>query len=149
MAQLTNDKKSPRVDMTPMVDLGFLLITFFILTCAFMKPKTIKMLVPAGGGETTVLLKCSKSLTLYLTKTDHVRHFTCPESGVVDSFSFSNTALRQLILKRQKEVIEKWGKDEKLIVVLQVDPKAAYQRLIDAIDAVQITQAEFVLDRVE
>src|SRR4028119_1951840 len=57
---------SLKVDMTPMVDLGFLLITFFIFTTSMAEPNITKLIMPANGEPAPV--KESKTITVLLDK---------------------------------------------------------------------------------
>src|SRR5215813_8072224 len=68
--------QTPKIDMTPMVDLGFLLITFFIFTAEITKPKAMKLYMPHDGPPTataesrtmTVLLGNNNKLFYYFGK---------------------------------------------------------------------------------
>jgi biopolymer transport protein ExbD len=144
MANFSTNSKAPQVDMTPMVDLGFLLITFFMLATSFSKGKIIEMISPASTTLTNDM-KCSKSLTLLLDEKDQVRFYTCPESGQADSIDFSNKGLRQVILNRQNEVATQWGDKKQLFVLLKATPNASYKNLVDAIDEMKITQTQFTI----
>src|ERR1700683_3941308 len=53
---------STKVDLTPMVDLGFLLITFFIITTTLALPRTMPLVTPASGDSTNI----SKAVVLTL-----------------------------------------------------------------------------------
>ncbi len=144
----TKGKNAPSVDMTPMVDLGFLLITFFMLATTFSKPKMIKMISPADT-PVTIDVKCSRTLTILLCENDKLKYYVCPESGVADSIDFSSKGLRDIILKRQKEVTLQWGSTENFVVLIKSAPNSKYNRLVDAIDEMRISGATFTLAALE
>ena len=70
-------RKDARVDMTPMVDLGFLLITFFIFTTTISSPKAFKLNVPddSAKDEEQTQAKASGAFTVMLSKDNHVYYY--------------------------------------------------------------------------
>src|ERR1700728_3165789 len=68
-------KLSTRIDMTPMVDLGFLLLTFFMLTTTFSQPKVIELTPPVKDKQNPERIQDTLSLTLILGKTDTVYYY--------------------------------------------------------------------------
>lgn len=68
-------KQSTKVDMTPMVDLAFLLLTFFVLTSTFSKPKTMEISFPAPIDKTTEAPEVKNGLSLILTKDNRIFYY--------------------------------------------------------------------------
>ncbi|MFN7313343.1 MAG: ExbD/TolR family protein [Bacteroidota bacterium] len=102
-------KLSTRVDFTPMVDLGFLLITFFMLTTSMNKPQTMEINMPDKDvkdktEETKV--KASQAITILLAKEDKiVYYFIDPvtgEPGTPQITNFSAGGVRATLLKENK-----------------------------------------------
>ena len=68
-------KSSTHIDMTPMVDLAFLLLTFFILTTTFSKPKVMDITMPVKDPikeEERTKVPASQTMSILLTKDDKI-----------------------------------------------------------------------------
>jgi biopolymer transport protein ExbD len=110
-------KQSTRVDMTPMVDLAFLLLTFFVLTSTFSKPKSMELSLPAEpppGSPPPPEVK--NGVTFLLTKDDRIFYyagqFYAPgnEKGMppteLKETNFSPEGLHTLLLEQNKWAVE-------------------------------------------
>ena len=68
-------KKLIRVDMTPMVDLGFLLITFFMLATSFSKPNVMDLSLPAGENLPRNVIHFKNQITFLIGKNDRIFYY--------------------------------------------------------------------------
>src|SRR5690349_24880490 len=102
-------KLSTRVDMTPMVDLGFLLITFFIFTATMKSPTTMDLNMPKESDEKDeTKIKQSGALTIMLGKDDHVYYYEGELTQENASSTFKSSTfkdIRKVIIDKKKEVI--------------------------------------------
>lgn len=135
-------KSSTRVDLTAMVDLGFLLITFFMLASAFQKPKAMEVNKPMPEGEfDPIEIRESRTLTLVAGKGDKIYCYigADDESDLkIDSLTFSRQELRKRIIQRQQEVKAQWGHQDELYVSLKFFPKSKYRNMVDLLDEMKI-----------
>jgi biopolymer transport protein ExbD len=98
-------KMSTRVDFTPMVDLGFLLITFFMLTTSMNKPKTMEINMPIKDvpKEDIQKVKASQAITVLLTEGDKiVYYFISEKTGEPETpqiTDFSKGGIRATLLR--------------------------------------------------
>ncbi len=140
-------KASTRVDLTAMVDLGFLLITFFMLATTMSKPKAMQVNKPAklDKEEITKLpeIPQSKTLSLVLGKNDRLYAYSGADIGTnyqIDSMSFSRSGLREIVRKRQNEVAQKWEDPQQLFVMIKPSAGSNYRNLVDVLDEMAICQ---------
>lgn len=107
-------KLSTRVDFTPMCDLGFLLVTFFMLSTSMNKPQTMELSMPSKdkvAEEEQTKVKASTAVTILLGKEDKVFYYfgtgteeTDPE---VKLTSFAADGVRAVLLQRNQDVVIK------------------------------------------
>lgn len=111
-------KKLPtRIDMTPMVDLGFLLLTFFMLATTFSKPKVIELTPPAKTKDTSQLRKVNDSLALTIILSGHNKVYyyngelnngqkiLTADSNNMKLTTFGDEGIRKVILQRNYFVL--------------------------------------------
>lgn len=119
-------KLSTRVDMTPMVDLGFLLITFFVFTATMSSPKTMDLNVPKDTEDekNKTEVKQSGVLTILLGKGNQVYYYEgqLEVSEGKNNFKTSNFKdIRKVIIDKKKDVISRFNP-------ATVDPKTCEER---------------------
>jgi biopolymer transport protein ExbD len=109
-------KQSTRIDMTPMVDLAFLLLTFFVLTATFSKPKSMELTFPAPPPPDQKPEEVKKGITFLLSKDNRIFYYegqfraADDEKGKKTELSELNfsqdtqESLRKYLLEKNKEM---------------------------------------------
>ena len=126
-------KRSTRVDLTPMVDLGFLLITFFIFTTAMSKPTGLKIILPKSVPDNKkIKTPESGALTLLLTGEGRIYYY----EGADPSFMHraDETEIRGIILNKKKTTDQ-----DKFMVIIKPGRDSDFHTLIKILDEMAIS----------
>ena len=134
-------KLSTRVDLTPMVDLGFLLITFFVFTTTMSKPTAMKMNEPKDDAQDPMKVKESAVMTILLGKADQVYYYN--GSLTIDNATkiFKSTNfkdIRQVILDKRNAVPDGDKPKSDLMFIIKADKESKFKNAIDILDEMQI-----------
>ena len=106
-------KQSTRIDMTPMVDLAFLLLTFFVLTATFSKPKSMELTFPAPPPPDQKPDEVKNGITFLLSKDDRIFYYEGQyraadddkgKKTTLEELNFSKESLRKYILEKNKDM---------------------------------------------
>jgi biopolymer transport protein ExbD len=103
-------KHGTHIDMTPMVDLACLLLTFFMLTTAFSKPKVMEIVLPnkPKEGEKPPEIDKKRALNIILIEGDKVLWYTGiadpKEMPTLNETDFSKDGIRRVLLKKNKDL---------------------------------------------
>jgi biopolymer transport protein ExbD len=116
---------SVRIDMTPMVDVVMLLITFFMLTTVFARPQTMEINMPPD--DTAVEVAESNLLTLRVSKTEQVFW----NLGVEPPQPVESGKLRPLL-------VAKLAANPNLITLVKVDRESSYRSMVDIMDELNL-----------
>ena len=128
-------KLSTVVDMTPMVDLGFLLITFFIFTSTMAQPTAMNLFMPkdVDKPEDQNKVKESGAFTIMLGKQDVVYYYEGLDPTKLQTATFK-TIRDEIIRKRQST------NPEDLVVIIKPTEHATYKNTVDMLDEMTINE---------
>lgn len=127
-------KQSTRVDLTPMVDLGFLLITFFVFTTTMSQATAMNMNEPKDDPNNQLKVKNSGVMTLLLGKSDKVYYYMGELTDPTNQFKSSNFKdIRQVILDKKKAT-----PIGDLMYIIKSEKLATFKNAIDILDEMSI-----------
>jgi biopolymer transport protein ExbD len=133
-------KMSTRVDMTPMVDLGFLLITFFMLTTTFSKPQTMEINLPVKPkGEVTEeqenALKASKAFNIVVDGENRLFWYLGLPHEPLEPLTETNYTADGI----RKVLLEKNSTIQDMVVLIKATDAAVYKNVVDILDEMNIS----------
>lgn len=129
-------KLSTRVDLTPMVDLGFLLITFFVFTTTMSQSTAMNMNEPKDDSTQILKVKNSGAMTILLGKGDQVYYYygQLDAEKLSEQFKSSNfKEIRDIIVSKKKAT-----KIDDLMYIIKSDKESTFKNAIDILDEMSI-----------
>src|SRR3954466_6860111 len=126
-------KASTRVDLTPMVDLGFLLITFFIFTTTMSEARSMKLALPADSKDSSSV-KNSGVITLVPAANSSLFYYEGKlATGGTNLRKTSYVGLRELLIQKKQSVDEK-----DMFVIIKPSSESVYKNTVDVLDEMTI-----------
>ncbi|TGD57421.1 ExbD/TolR family protein [Flavobacterium humi] len=144
--KVRSKKGNSKVDLTAMVDLAFLLITFFMLTTSLSKPQSMDLGMPDKDPDptknTTIDVADNRSMTILLGDNDQVKwymgQFATPLEGP-EQVVYGKEGIRKELLSKMTSVPQVTGDPKKgLIVIIKPSKKSTYKNLVDILDEMAI-----------
>jgi len=141
-------KLSTRVDLTPMVDLGFLLITFFIFTTTMSQPTAMKLFLPDDkvNPEDQNKAKESGVLTILMGADNHIYYYEgqlkSDGSNFLSASYNGENSIRDVIMKKKADVRSRAtdpnNPEKDLVIVIKPAKECTYKNVIDILDEMAI-----------
>jgi biopolymer transport protein ExbD len=145
--KVRSKKQDAGVDLTAMVDLAFLLITFFMLTTSLSKPQSMNLAMPDKDdtkvNEPVLPVADDRTLTILLGEKNKMLWYYGLAKEPIEGptvVGYGKNGIRKELLSKIKSVVAKYGDPEKgLIVLVKASKKSTYRNLVDILDEIAIT----------
>ncbi len=146
--KVRSKKQNSKVDLTAMVDLAFLLITFFMLTTTLSKPQSMNLGLPDKDEDPSknkdVKVDENRTMTILLGDNNKLVRYvgllaTPVSGGAPKDFAYGKDGIRKELLSRKAAVLQYTGtKDKGMIVIIKPSKKSNYRNLVDILDEMAI-----------
>lgn len=146
--KVRSKKQNSKVDLTAMVDLAFLLITFFMLTTTLSKPQSMNLGLPDKDEDPSknkdVKVDENRTMTILLGDNNKLVRYvgllaTPVSGGAPKDFEYGKDGIRKELLSRKAAVLQYTGTKEKgMIVIIKPSKKSNYRNLVDILDEMAI-----------
>ncbi len=144
--KIRSKKEGGRVDLTAMVDLAFLLITFFMLTTSLNRPNAMDVTVPDKNQEDPedrMDVAHNRTVTLLLGSDDkivwYMGEFDDPLEGP-ETVDFGADGIREVLLRKLKEIPQTTGSD--MITIIRPSEHSTHRNLVEILDEMKIVDAQ-------
>lgn len=128
-----------RVDLTPMVDLGFLLIAFFVFTTTIKQSTAMKLALPDDSSiKQPSEVAESKTLNLLLGANNNVYVYSGSKLKDSRNIGSSTTALRNAILEKKAEIKNRFVTGSGMVVLIKPAPASTYADVVGTLDEMLI-----------
>lgn len=143
--KVRSKKQNSKVDLTAMVDLAFLLITFFMLTTTLSKPQAMNLGLPDKEDDPTdkpIKVDENRTMTIILGENDKLVRYmgllATPVAAPKD-FTYGKEGIRKELMSRKESVLKYTGDPKKgIIVIIKPGKKSNYRNLVDILDEMAI-----------
>ena len=137
--RVRSTRKAIRVDLTAMVDLAFLLITFFILTTTLQKPNAMDLVMPDKQGEIKEPVPATRTMTVLLGSENKLEWYIgLPDKPItapaVDGYG--KNGIRKALLEQSARIKQAQGKE--MIVLIKPSDKSNYNNVVTMMDELNI-----------
>lgn len=135
------NKRSTRVDLTPMVDLGFLLLTFFVFTTSMTTPTAMNLVMPYDKDTTTHDPVCESCvLTVLLDKQNRIQYYagSLEQGAEVKETGFAASEIRSVLMHKKAAVQRARGDGDQFILIIKPSAKSSFKNFVDITDEVSI-----------
>jgi len=137
------NKKSTRVDLTPMVDLGFLLLTFFVFTTVLSEPMAMNLVMPNDKDPGTTDPVCESCvLTVLLDKGNRMKYYegAAENNPRIKETGFSPEEIRTVLMEKKANVERVRGNSDQFILIIKPSAASNFKNFVDMTDEVTICQ---------
>ena len=150
--KVRSKKQNSKVDLTAMVDLAFLLITFFMLTTTLSKPQSMSLGLPDKDDpkdkkDKDIKVDEFRTMTILMGENNKLVRYngllaTPVPGGAPKDFTYGKDGIRKELLKQKKAVLEystaKGKPQNGMIVIIKPGKKSNYRNLVDVLDEMAI-----------